>query len=181
MAIRREQGADRPVVLPADEQPFAPAGAAAPLVVRDTRGRLKDSASARAMAKLPRGEAFLPRKIVCDARFDVHNRRRGEWLRRRRAEVAQLTGAVSHGVGAMLSAAAWLYAGGEYAAERAAETLDVDLFKSAATLTATARTHDMGAWELAVRAAQARPKTPVDPLAAWRTPAPGAEPPREPE
>ena len=68
-----------------------------------------------------------------------------------------MTGGVSHAVGAMLSAAAWLYAAGEYAAERAAASGDVDMFKSAASLTATARTHDMGAWEMAVREQAARP------------------------
>jgi len=157
MALRREQGAVRPVVLPDDEQPYAQAGAAAPLVIRGADGRVADSASARAMAKMPRGAAFVPRKIKCDPRFLVHNRRRLEWLRRRRTELHEMTGGVSHAVGAMLSAAAWLYAAGEFAAERAAETGEIDLFKSAASLTATARTHDMGAWELSVREQAARP------------------------
>lgn len=156
MTSQRSQGATRHYVSPPDEQPFAPAGAAGPLVVRDDRGRITDSASARAMAKLPRGGAFLPREVVCDPRFAPHNRRRLAWLRRRRLEIAQMTGGVSHGVGAMLAAAAWLYAGGEYACERAAESGDVDGFRSAAAMTSTARTHDFGAWELAVREADAR-------------------------
>ena len=95
--------------------------------------------------------------------FAVHNRRRGEWLRPRRTELAQVTGRVSHGVGAMLSAASWLYAGGEFACERAAATGDVELFKVAATLTATARTHDFGAYELAVREAKVREDDGPDP------------------
>ena len=56
----------------------------------------------------------------------------------------------------MLAAAAWQHAGGEFAAELAAETGDVELFKVAATLTSTARQHDLAAWELATREAQAR-------------------------
>jgi hypothetical protein len=78
------------------------------------------------------------------------------WLRRRRAELFASTGGVSYGVGAMLASAAWLYAGGEFCAERAALAGDPDLFKQAATLTATARQHDMAAWELACREAKAR-------------------------
>jgi hypothetical protein len=58
----------------------------------------------------------------------------------------------------MLASAAWLYAAGEFAAELGAEKGDVESFKAAANLTATARTHDMGAWELATREAAARPR-----------------------
>jgi hypothetical protein len=60
----------------------------------------------------------------------------------------------------MLAAAAWLYSGGEFCAERAAASGDVELFKAAASLSATARTHDMGAWELATREAEARRRAP---------------------
>jgi hypothetical protein len=150
-------GSPRIEMLPADELPFAPAGAAVPLEGgRDRSGRIRTTAAARAMAQLPRRGAFLPRKLACDARFEPHNRRRLEWLKARHAELAASTGAVSHGVGAMLAAAAWLHAGGEFAAELAAETGDVELFKASATLTSTARQHDLAAWELAVREGQAR-------------------------
>jgi hypothetical protein len=112
--------------------------------------------AARALARMPRRSAYIPRKFVCDPRFEVHNRRRVDWIRKRRQELHELTGGVSHAVGAMIAAAGWLYAAGEFASELAAASGDVDLFKSAATLTATARTHDMGAWELATREAEAR-------------------------
>ena len=121
MALQRQHEASRPVVAPADEQPFAPAGAAAPLVRRGSGGRVADSAAARALAKLPRRGSFVPRKLACDPRFEPHNRRRLEWLRKRRTELAAMTGAVSHAVGAMLASAAWLYAAGEFAAEMGAE------------------------------------------------------------
>jgi hypothetical protein len=170
MALSREHGALRPVVAPPDEQPTPQPGTAAPLVRRGDRGRVADSAAARALAKLPRRDRFVPRRIACDPRFEVHNRRRLDWQRKRREELHQLTGGVSHAVGAMIASAAWLYAAGEFAAELAASTGDVDMFKSAATLTATARTHDMGAWELAVREGEVRKRAPLDPLAAFRNP-----------
>ena len=150
-------GSPRVEVAPPDELPFAPAGAAVPLGEgRDRSGRLRTSAAARAMAKLPRRGAFVPRKLACDPRFEPHNRRRLEWLKARRSELAAATGGVSHGVGAMLAAAAWQHAAGEFAAELGAETGNVELFKTAATLSSTARQHDLAAWELACREAQAR-------------------------
>jgi hypothetical protein len=170
MALSREHGALRPVVAPPDEQPSPEPGQAAPLVRRGDRGRVADSASARALAKLPRRDRYVPRAIACDPRFAVHNRRRVEWTRKRRQELHEATGGVSHGVGAMIAAAGWLYAAGEFAAELAAQSGDLEGFRTAASLTATARTHDMGAWELATREGQARPRGPIDPLAQWRRP-----------
>ena len=82
--------------------------------------------------------------------------RRLEWQRKRLAELAGAHGGVSHGVGAMLNAAAWLYAGGELAAELAAETMDLELFKLAASLTGTARQHELAAWELSARESAVR-------------------------
>lgn len=167
MALSREQGELRPHVAPPDEQPTPEPGQAAPLVRRADRGRVADTASARALALMPRRGRYVPRAIACDPRFEVHNRRRVEWTRNRRRELYEATGGVSHGVGAMVAAAGWLYAAGEFAAELAAQTGDLDGFKSAASLTATARTHDIGAWELATREGQVRPRAPIDPLAAY--------------
>jgi len=145
-------------VLPPDEQPQAQAVGGDPLVTgRDSAGKLRSSAAARALAKLPRRSRFLPRKLACDPRFEPHNRRRLEWQRKRMAELQAAHGAVSHGVGAMINAAAWLYAGGEFASERAAETSDLEGFKSAATLTSTARQHELAAWELCARESKVRP------------------------
>jgi hypothetical protein len=110
------------------------------------------------MAKLPRRSRYVPRALACDPRFEPHNRRRLEWQSKRRVELQGAHGGVSHGVAAMLNAAAWLYAAGEFAAERAAETADTDLFKTAAGLTSTARQHELAAWELGAREASARPK-----------------------
>jgi hypothetical protein len=168
MALRTGHGAGAGVprieVLPPDEQPFAPAGAAVPLAAgRDAAGRVRSTAAARALAKLPRRGSVLPRKIACDPRFEPHNRRRLEWLRARRAELYAATGGVSHGVGAMLASAAWLYAGSEFAAELGAASGNVDWLKTSAALSTQARGHDMGAWEMAVREAKVR----TDDTAAW--------------
>jgi len=107
--------------------------------------------AAVALAKLPRRFAFVPRKLACDARFEPHNRRRLDYVARRRAEVCSAWGHVSHGVGAMLSAEAWLWAAGEMASELGAETADPECFKSASTLYAQAKQLAAAAWELAER------------------------------
>ena len=164
MALRGERDGmigPRIEVLPADEQPHAQAAGPDPLATgRDAAQRVRTTAAARAMAKLPRRSRFLPRGLACDARFEPHNRRRLEWQRKRMAELQAAHGHVSHGVGAIVSAAAWLYAGGEFAAELAAQAGDVEGFRTAAKLTSTARQHELGAWELAAREAQAAKPVP---------------------
>jgi hypothetical protein len=165
MALRSAHGNGagalaRAETLPADEQPKAQAAGPDPIATgRDAAGKVRSSAAAKALAKLPRRSRFVPRRIACDPRFEGHNRRRLEWQRKRLAELAAAHGGVSHGVGAMLSAAAWLYAAGECAAEVAAETLDFELFRAAANLSNTARQHELTAWELSAREAAARAET----------------------
>jgi hypothetical protein len=170
VTVQRSQGAPRAQVAARDEQPYVPAGAAAPLVARDAGGRVRDADAARALARRPRRKTYLPRAIVCAEGFEPHNRRRVEWTRERMRELVDLTGEVSRGVGAMLVAAGWLYAGGEWAAENAATKGDVEGFRTAATLTTAARTHELGAWELAVREADARKKRPSAARAPWLAP-----------
>jgi hypothetical protein len=165
MAIRnghgRGVGVPRIEVLPPDEQPPAQAAGADPLLAgRDGLKRVRTSEAARALAKLPRRSRFVPRALACNPKFEAHNRRRLEWQRARMTELSAAHGGVSRGVGAIVSSAAWLYAAGEFAAELAAEAGDVELFKQAATLTSTARQHELAAWELCAREGQARPKAP---------------------
>jgi hypothetical protein len=148
-------GQPRIEVLPPDEQPSKAAEADPLATGRDAAGKVRDTASARALAKLPRRTKILPRKLATDPRFEPHNRRRLEWQRKRVAELAGAHGHVSHGVGAMLNAAAWLYAGAEFAAELAAETGDLDMFKVSASLSGTARQHELASWELSAREASA--------------------------
>jgi len=168
MALRHSSTTGRSTVhvevLPPDEQPAAQAVGADPLVTgRDKLKRVRTTAAARAMALLPRRSRYLPREIACDPRFAQHNARRLELQRTRLLELQAAHGHESHGVGAMLNAAAWLYAGGEFASEQAAQSGDVELFKVAATLTSTARQHELAAWELCAREAKARPQ--ADPFA----------------
>lgn len=154
-------GSPRVEVLPPNEQPQAQADGSAPLISgRDpVTKRLRTSEAARALAKLPRRSRFIPRKLNVDPRFKPHNARRLEWQRKRLVELSTAHGHAGHGVGAMVNAAAWLYAGGEFAAELAAETGDLELFKVAATLTSTARQNDLAAWELSAREAKGRVDT----------------------
>ena len=153
------RGSVRVEVMPADEQPGAQAGGPDPIAAgRDAAGKVRSTAAAVALAKLPRKSKFIPRKLACDPRFEPHNRRRLEWQRKRMAELQAAHGGVSHGVGAMLNAAAWLYAGAEFAAELAAESGDPEGFRTAGSLSSTARQHELAAWEISSREAQARPK-----------------------
>lgn len=146
-------------VLPPDEQPPPQAAGADPLATgRDAAKRVRTTAAARALAKLPRKSRYLPRRLACDPRFEPHNRRRLEWQRRRLAELQTAHGGVSHGVGALVNAAAWMFAGGEFAAELAAESGDVDGFKSAGTLSGMAQSRLMAAWEQCALEAKARPR-----------------------
>ncbi len=151
------RGVPRVEVLPCDEQPLAQAAGTDPLSTgRDSAMRVRTSAAARAMALLPRRSRYLPRDIACAPGFEPHNARRLELQRKRLAELQAAHGYVSHGVGAMLNAAAWLYAGGEFAAELGAETGNVEYFKVASNLTSTARQHELAAWELCSREARAK-------------------------
>lgn len=144
-------------VPPHDETPAATgAPPAASLAVGRVKGQVRSTEAARALAKLPRGSTFAPRKFVCDPRFKPHNKRRLAWTRRRRGELQDATGGVSSGVGAYIVSAGWLFAAGEFAAELAAESGDLEAFKVAGQLTQTARQHDLAAWSLAHREAQAR-------------------------
>lgn len=160
MALRaahgaRREGGPRIEVMPADEQPKAQAAGPDPISSgRDSLGKIRSSDAARAMAKLPRRSRFMPRKLACDPRFAPHNARRLEWQRKRLAELATAHGHADHSVGAMVNAAGWGYAAGEFAAELAAETGDLDLFKTAAHLTSVARQNDMAAWEMCARAGE---------------------------
>jgi len=142
---------------PPAELPIAPAAGAAP--IRRVRGRVTTAADAAALARLPRGSFFAPRALVCDPRFRPHNRRRMAWTRRRRGELQAQTGAVSHGVGAMLVSAGWLYAASEFAAELGAASGDLEAFRLSATLSQTARQHDLAAWSLACRESEHRDTT----------------------
>ncbi len=148
------RGSPRIEVLPADEQPQALHPAP---IERDGKGKVRSSEDARRLAKLPRrARAGVPKSIATHPRFEVHNKRRVKWTAARRGELQASHGGVSHAVGALIVHAGWLHAAGECASELAAESLDFDLFKTAANLTAAARQHELAAWELCARESLAR-------------------------
>ncbi len=130
-----------------------------PLVTdRDPKGRVRSTAAARALAKMPRAPRSVPRKVLVHPDFKSSEHRRRDWLVKRRAELHTAHGGVSHGVGARLAMAAWLYSAAEFCAEQGARTLEPDWFRTAATLSATARTHDDSAWEMCAIEAMDRHK-----------------------
>jgi hypothetical protein len=154
MSKRGGHGAGRGIprfeTKPWDEQQRAPADRAEPLKTgRDERMRVRTTEAARALAKLPRRQTFVPRKLATDPRFEPHNRRRLEYLKRRRAELTDTWGGVSHGVGALLASEAWLWAAGEFASELGAETGSGEHFKTASVLYAQAKGLSAAAWEMA--------------------------------
>jgi hypothetical protein len=181
MALRKGhgtgKGSPRQETKPWDEQARPPGGAAPLVTDRDAAGRVRSSAAARQLASLPRRFAFVPRKLACDPRFEPHNRRRLEYLRRRRAELCTAWGHVSHGVGAMLAGEAWLWAAGEMAAELGAASADAESFKTASSLYAQAKQLAASAWELAEREAAAKPKAQIDYAAHFGALADGAHKP----
>lgn len=144
------KGTPRDETKPWDEQRHPPAGAPAPLITgRSPGGQVRTTEAARALASLPRRQAFVPRSLACDPRYDVHNGRRLVYLKRRRAEVFNAWGHVSHGVGAMLAAEAWMWSAGEFSSELGAESGGADHFKTAGNLYAQAKQLAAAAWELA--------------------------------
>jgi hypothetical protein len=155
---------------PPDEQPFPPTDVADPLSDgRDPKTkRVRTREAAAALARLPRRRDVLPKDLACHPDFERHYRHRLEWRDRRRGELVIVgRGVLSHGVGARLDRAAWLFAGSAFASELAAKTGDVAMFASAGALAAQADRLDWSAYHLCVREAETREgAAPVDPQAA---------------
>lgn len=159
MTLQRSQSAPRVAVV-ADEAPYASPGTGAP-VTRRSDGTVT-AEGARQMGRLRHAGTARERKIKCDPRFTLHDRDRRNWTRGRTAELHEMTGGVSRGVGAMVRAAGWGLAFGEFLAVRAAETGDAELMAQAVNLMSRASTENLKAWELAVREGAARPQREQD-------------------
>lgn len=125
---------------------------------RDAKGRLVSSATASAMAKLPRRSHYLKRQFQIGEEFKPHNAARIEWVKRRLQDMHNAHGHVSHGVGGMLNSAGWAYATAECLYERFARTGSAEDARAAALQATTARQHELAAWELCAREAQNRSK-----------------------
>jgi hypothetical protein len=93
-----------------------------------------------------------------DPRYKPFARWGARYGAHRRRELAAVHGGVlSSGVGAIVESAAMAMAASRFVQCLAAEKGDAELFKQASALASTARQHELAAWELAAREAQANP------------------------
>jgi hypothetical protein len=110
------------------------------------------------LSVLPDGDAFVPYRKAA-ATF-------------RRVQCAELARTVGGGVcgpgpSSVVASAALALAWSRYLSDQAAATGDPELAMRSARLGETSRQHLLAAHELVAREATARPRAPVDPLAAW--------------
>ena len=176
-------GVPRVEVLPADELPAGVPDDARPESPRDRgeAGRFapgntlaRHGGRARAgktrladrlgLRRLPEGSAFAPYKAAA--------------VSFRRAQCAALASSVGGGYcgpapSSMIASAALQLAWSRYLADLGAEQGDPELALTASRLADASRQNLLAAHELCAREAQARPRAPVDPLAAWRLPGDG--------
>jgi len=154
-------GSPRIEVLPADELPAAnPANTVQPN--RDAAGRFTRGNTEARIRRIRPGTGCLIGYAGledCSPEF----KRFAQWGRRyashRRAELARAHGGeISAGVGAIVESGALTMAASRFLQWKASQTGDTALFKESSQLAATARQHELAAWELAAREAKARPK-----------------------
>ncbi len=184
MAIRSGHGAGagtpRIEVLPPDELPDgvpAEARQASP-TDRGKAGRFaRGNSLARAGGKALAGKSRLSSRLGLttlpdDAAFRQYKAAASSFRRTQCAELARTVGGGVCGPGpsSVVASAALALAWSRYFSDLAASTGDPELAMRSARLGETSRQHLLAAHELCAREAQARPKGPVDPLAAWRLP-----------
>lgn len=151
-------GVPRIEVLPPDELPSATPAVADP----PERKKNGQFAKGNTVAKSKR-QKVGPRGLAGIDKTAPEYRPFAKWGSRyashRRRELAQTHGgAISSGVGAIVESAALTMAASRFLNAKAAETGDAELFKQSSALASTARQHELAAWELAAREAQARPR-----------------------
>lgn len=153
-------------VLPPDELP--PASPGLPVRAgRDAAGRFVKGNSEGLNKRVKPGVRGALGIDRADPRYKAFARWGARYGAHRRRELATAHGgSISAGVGAIVESAAQAMAASRFVQSLAAESGDAELFKQAAALASTARQHELAAWELAAREAQARPKR--DPVAAIR-------------
>lgn len=188
MALRTGHGTGAGVprieVLPADESPqpvAAPVPApSAPLCFRED-GRIADTATAKALGSMG-GTKKAQRvrlvdslglsKLIDATTFGPYRTAAEEFTKHHLAVLAtQAGGHVGPAPSTMVASAALQLAASRWAFDRGAEANDATLIKLGSSLANDSRQNLLAAYELAVREAQARPRAPADPLAAFRTPA----------
>ncbi len=145
---------------PIDETPDPPKGGTTNVKAgRDAKGRIKSSETARQMARLRHAKPdFVRDEVRCAPDFESYNRRRQELVRQRVAELHQMFGGVSAGVGSILRGWGWGVAFGEYLAAKAAETGKPELMAQSTQALTRASVELQKAYETCAKEAAARPK-----------------------
>jgi hypothetical protein len=160
----RGRGKPRVEVLPPDELPSAMPSESA-RAERDAGGRF---IAGNGIAKMRRAKTTIAGLRVdtsCQAYkpFGRFGRRYGA---HRRTELARAHGgSISAGVGALIESAALALSASRFLHDKASQTGDALLFVTAARLATDARQHELAAWELSAREAQARATAPALPQA----------------
>lgn len=172
MALRnghgRGAGVPRIEVMPADELPPASlANAARP--ERGPDGRFLPGNTIARQQRVKLGSRGLSRIDTTSDEFRPFARFGARYGAHRRQELASAHGGeISAGVGAIVESAAQAMAASRFLQSLAAEKNDPELFKQASQLASTARQHELAAWELAAREADARRKAGPNPIAALK-------------
>lgn len=162
----RGRGAGMPRVEPsrADELPAASPGGSV-RSDRDASGRFVAGNAAGYAKRIRPGQRGALGIDRTDPRYRAFARWATRYANQRRRELTELHGGtLSVGAGALLESAAHALGASRYLQSLAGETCEVELFKQAAALAVTARQHELAAWELAAREADARPRKPFEGL-----------------
>jgi hypothetical protein len=150
-------GSPRIEVLPPDELPAA-SPAVAVRVDRGPDGRFRPGNDVGRSKRLRPGLHGLTGIDTASPEFRVFGRWGARYAAHRRRELASSHGGeISTGVGALVESAALDLAAARYLQWKATHSGEVDGFKAASALAATARQNELAAWELAAREAKARP------------------------
>jgi hypothetical protein len=162
MALRtghgRGKGQPHVEVLPVDELPAATPANTEPRE-RDASGRFVPGNKLGQSKRLRPGVCGLARVHETAPEFQPFARWGSRYATHRRSELARAHGGeISAGVGAIVESGALTMAASRYLQWQASRTGDPELFKESAQLAATARQHELAAWELAARECKARPK-----------------------
>lgn len=157
----RGKGTPRVEVLPPDELP--PATPGVPVRSnRDGAGRFVPGNTEGQNKRVKPGIRGALGLDKSDPRYRPFARWGARYGAYRRRELAAAHGGtLSAGVGAIVESAALAMAASRFVQSLAAEAGDAELFKQASALASTARQHELAAWELAAREAQARPSDPM--------------------
>lgn len=142
---------------------FRPDGKIATSETARELGRLGGLATARRVRLV---DSLGLSKLTEDCAFGPYRNAADEFVSHHVAQLANSAGGeVGPAPSTMVASAALQLAGSRYCFDKFAETADASWMKLGSTLANDSRQNLLAAYELAVREAQGRPKTPRDPLA----------------